>query len=434
MGFAAAVVTLVDAPGRWGWWHFAWRNGWTIVLGVLLLVAATSTVNWARQPGSRLPLSVAVPGALSILAAWGDGLGATRWHGCMLVGATVTIVGLLIWLGRWVSYRQSDLAETPLVAIEHGLEECGRFGFGRLHRGVCVMARGPRPSVTHSMTGRMALAAGVVVVCLMWAAMTSALGVIAYVVSTIPGPHGANETPRPPSEATTTTIVAVSTTLGRGFGGGSTTTSTLPGTLVCRPPKPDGQDLNSEALRTLADLIAQLANAFTLCERGPMVWRDQVGVYEQRIFTYDGDGAAFVIWKSIDRWVVTFISSDDAAAYRSLTSNLDWRVLGRPLAFLPCDGLWIQPFVGNDQRIIGIGVRDREDVQGTAEQPLFVWGATVESLLRRPAAALRLPAGMPAGDTDGPIQYFANGEIVRAAAASADELTLADLMRHCSRG
>lgn len=434
VGFAASVVQLVDAPGRWGWWHLAWRNRWTVVLGVLLLVVAASAVSWARHAGSRPSLRLIAAGALSILAAWVDGRGDTRWQGCLLVGATVTVVGVAIWFGRWVARRHRDFAETPIVAMQHGLEECGRFGFGRLYRGLCVIANGPLPSVTHPMRGPVAVAAGVVVVCLTCAASTSALGVIAYAVSAIPGRHDASEGPPTAPEETTTTRATVASTLSREFADGSTTTSSVPGTLVCRPPKAEGQGLSPEALRTLAELIAQVANVFLLCEMGPMVWRDQAAVYEQRIFTYDGDGAALVIWRSVDRWVATFISSDDAAAYRSLTSDLDWRVLGRPLPFLRCAGLWIQPFVGDDQRITGIGVRDREDVQWTAEQPLFVWGAAVESLLRRPAAALRLPAGMPAVDADGPIQYYANGETVRAAAAGAEQLTLAGLMRHCSNG
>jgi hypothetical protein len=193
-----------------------------------------------------------------------------------------------------------------------------------------------------------------------------------------------------------------------------------------------GEDLGPAALAALAGSIPELTKVFLMCPTAAMVWREAQGVFEQAMFTYDGDGAALVVWDSGDRWVVTFVSSDDAAAYRSLSPELDWRVLGRPLPFVRCDALWIQPFVDGDLQIMGIGVRQDEDVQGTAEQPLFVWGSTVESLLRRPATALRLPAGMPAMDANSSIQYFVDGETVRSPAAGADQLTLADLMRHCS--
>jgi hypothetical protein len=163
-----------------------------------------------------------------------------------------------------------------------------------------------------------------------------------------------------------------------------------------------------------------------------MVWRDGAEVFEQPVFTYDGEGAVLLVWDTGDEWVVTFVASDDAAAYRALEPTLDWAILGRPVPFVRCGGLWVQPLATSDGRVAAIGVRDREDVEGRADQPLFVWGATVEALFDRPARALRLPVGMPATDGSGPIQYFVNGEIVRSQHAPSERLTTAQLIRHCS--
>ncbi len=178
-------------------------------------------------------------------------------------------------------------------------------------------------------------------------------------------------------------------------------------------------------------MVPSLERQFHLCAFTPMAWQPNTGVFEQRIFTPDGDDAALVAWEREGDWVVTFISADDGAAYQEVSAELDWRVLGRPHPFMRCDGLWMQAFEGQDGRLVGVGLRRGEDIENHPNRPLFVWGAAVEVLLTE-AGALQLPAASPTADAIGTLQYFFDRrEPVRAPPTSAGNLTVRDIRDHC---
>jgi hypothetical protein len=366
----------------------------------------------------------------------------TRWRGCLLVGTTAGSIGFLVWGVTWMTCRQKVLHERASAAFLGALEHCGRRWIGRIRR----LAQGPAAGPVdtdggHASPWTTALferRTGVAVMLISWLTTILALSEVAYAFTGMAPARPAEKGSSPVSSTstTTTTLAARRTPAGPStvpLSASSTSTTAPPGgALQCNYRVGEGAEGAHAVLTAMAEVLPTLRRSFLICPTAPMSWMAGSGVFEQPVFTYDGEGAALVAWDSGGRWIVTLVTSDDAASYRSLSPTLDWTYLGKPIPFILCDGLWVQPLVGPDQRITGVGVRDEQDLEGRADRPFFVWGSTVEALLRRPEMAVRLPAGMPAQDTIGPVQYFVDGEIVRSPQTPAEALTLAALMRHCS--
>ena len=296
-----------------------------------------------------------------------------------------------------------------------------------------VVARGPHGGGSSRLgeaakpAGRSARAAGLALIVAMWIGlMTGATVVTSVVVS------AARPTPTEPKPGGEPAAVAPSSTGLFDLPDAARQPHTPAGSLHCSRRVGTGAAIPEDVLFAVAAALPELAQPFHLCAAEELTWRQSTGTYEQTLFTRDGDGAVLVAWDLASNWVVTFISSDDGAGYRIVSRTLDWGVLGRPHSFVRCDGLWLQAFEGPNGELVGAGLRDRDDAEGREDRPIFVWGATVEVLLSDNLRTLLLPAGSPASDGGGPLQYFfGRRQPVRSPRTSADHLTVRDLLLHC---
>lgn len=442
VGVATGFVSLATDGGASGLRDVVWRNwfvAWTFVLAALVATLLALAAAWIRRPSAcRVGRVMSGLGAMAVAVAALDGLRTRRVVGCGLVGFTLSTVVMLRWLTGWITARKRAGGETTLQSLERGFERWGRWSAGPLHRLASQIAKGPRvdrgPEVRRELDGTRAVTAGVVVVVFSWVAVASLGWVSAYAVTGRLRPKALEDAPAPQAPPETRRSSGAMTNPS------TTPTSTAPpatpvpgASLTCSYRAGVGLDVPRTVEAAAATVLVEAVRRFLVCPTGLMSWRPSTGVFQQEIFTYDGEGAALVVWDDGDKWVTVFVSSDDAAAYRAVSPSLDWTALGRPLPFMRCDGLWVQPFVQSDHRVTGLGVRDREDVERRADQPFYVWGSTVEVLLGRGAKALRLPVGGPTADAGGPVQHFVRGEMVRSPHAPAERLTVERLVKHCSR-
>jgi hypothetical protein len=174
--------------------------------------------------------------------------------------------------------------------------------------------------------------------------------------------------------------------------------------------------------------VLDLARSLHPCGTGPMAFDRGDAMWEQPVFTADGGSAVLLAWPSETRWVAAFVSSDDARGYRRLIAG-GWRSLGKPVAYFACDGLWIQPFRSPSGTIAGIGIRARVDRPHRADEPIFVWGATAEMLLRKTPGRLAMPEGQ--ADVSG-LQEFRTLGAIRGTNEPAVRLTSMQLEASCA--
>lgn len=429
----AAIIPVAVYGGDHGWWTTLWRHRFdasTALLVLALLAMLALSGAWIRHPGRERPGTVMSWLALAVVTiAMLNALQYQRVPGCWVVGTTIGTVVTVLLVTRRVTGRRRELGTTAIESFQGCFEQLGRAWLGRLGG----LVRGPHSDVDASApqetTRHKAIAAGMAAVTLGWGGLswTTANAAIAVVDRASSGP-AEEQRPAPANGSMSSTAPATTTTVPM-----ITTTTVRRGNLRCRYRPGEGGDIPGDVQVAVGLAVKEAQKAFHLCFTGLLIWQAAADMYQQPVFTRDGDGAVLVAWETEGRWVATFVSSDDAAAYQLIDSYLNWSVLGRPLPFIQCDGLWVQPLVGPDNLIVGIGVRDRDDVEGDADRPFYVWGSTVEALLSGGTGLLRLPVGMPIVGALEIVQLF-NGteEAVRSPNAAAEELTLDRLLKHCT--
>lgn len=434
VGVPSSIITIALGAGAEGWWtpivrH--WRTFWCLAVLGLLAALAIVAITWVAQPqNGRWPIAIRRLGVMAVVAAWSATLPIPSVLGSFLIASTFSTVLLLAWCASWVTARKRTLRETTREAFRHGLERWGeklnpvyRFGMDAI--------KGPRP---HRQPSRLnpgrASAAGAILILVVWLglAVAGALTIHVTVETVSPADRDGLQTlPAEPNPSNTQPPASVPAERIS-----STTTTSAVGSLHCNYRAGEGPDLPPPVEAAVAKAVSEAKKRFLVCPTERMTWQQSTEVYQQSVFTYDGEGAVLVVWRSRGEWIATFVSSDDAAAYRLVSPSLNWSVLGKPLPFIRCDGLWVQPFVGRDDRLVGIGVRSREDEERRADQPLYVWGSAVEVLIGHAPHLLRLPHGGPSTDIVGPVQHFASGQIVRAPHEAAVALTGEALIFHCT--
>ncbi len=437
----AAVLAIADYGSGHGWWTSVW-DAWAVLSGVLLavllivfiLVASLPWLGRAQHRYHRRPRRLLA--TLSVVATVLASLRSPHAIRTVVVGSAVGTAAMASWGFRWLGHRRQALGESRIGALRNGLHEWGGRIVDFPCRVVDGILDGPRGSGSHDDEddreprpfGIAALLAGVMVFVTMWLALVAGgwvvsvgVGSLVSVVSDGLSP----EQPKPDPESRDGAApddhpaAPVHPTAPPKVAGGS---------LHCSRPVGHGFDIPKDLVAAVAQRLPELAQPFHLCANQTLAWNPTTGVYEQPLYTDDGDGAVLIAWDLDGAWIVTFVSSDDGAAYRIVSPTLDWGVLGRPHPFRQCDGLWLQLLEGRDGELVGVGIRDRVDAEGHWDRPVFAWGATIEVLLDGPGGTLLLPAG----DTNGSLQYFfGRRQPVGAPRTSADILVAADLVAHC---
>jgi len=453
-----AALTIDHEGSGHGWWRYLWAHwAWVwspplalleTLLVVLAAVAWLGDTRWPDFHGLRLGVAGAT-GATSLILC----LRYRYTVGPTIVGVAAGTSVLLLWTADWLGKRRHG-GEGRIASINNGLEEWGTGVLGRPYRAIVRLWHRPHgqylPSGTHShggpeltskdgkdgeLRGRRARLAGAIILLAMWlAAMVAGAELVQAAVHhwwpatepavTQPAAEAAGDQPPPPEQGSSRLPSTPKH---------QTPTTTRPaGSLRCSHAIGEGSQVPGALQSALAAAAVDLAKRFHLCGTGALVERPATGVFDQPFFTNDGEGAVLVAWQAGAAWIVTFVSSDDAAAYVQISATLDWRTLGRPRPFMKCDGVWVQPFEGPNGELVGAGIRDRADAEGREDRPQFVWGAAVASLLAQPDGVLLVPAGPPTADADGPLQYFFDRtRPVRASHTPADRLTIRDLLAHC---
>lgn len=435
VGLPSSIITIALGFGTEGWWSAIWSR-WTVAwcCAVVVLVAALGLVAaaWVHEPDNqRWPNAIRRLGVIPVVAAWLATFQLPRVTGSLLLASTCSTVLLVAWLASWVTASKRALHETAWRTFRHGIERWGHK-LDPLHQFLIHVLKGPRPKEPQAeLTMRRAGTAGVLLVGLAWLVFTVAGAfTIDRTLETL------SPRDRKDPEASETAQVRPETAPPRPGDATPASPPTPPpeaqGSQHCNFRAGEGPDVPASVTAVVAKTVTKAEESFLICPTEQMTWRQSTEVYEQAVFTYDGEGAALVAWRARREWMATFVSSDDAAAYRLVSPSLDWNRLGKPLPFMRCDGLWVQPFVGREGRLVGVGVRSSEDVERRADQPLYVWGMTVEVLLNDVPHALELPYGGPARDVVGPVQYFAGGHIVRAPQEAAAAMTAEELLAHCA--
>lgn len=437
VGVLGSIITIGQQaakpwPGSTLIWRY-WCVSLTILLGILWALLLLRMAAWIRRPQSRRG-SVATRrlGGTAVTVAAMASLRMPRSMGALLVASTLGTVLLVTWCAGWITAWKRALPLRTFEAVHKGLELCGR-STQRRYRSVIDGIESPRPPTERAVSSRLtpkgAATTGALLIILVWisGSLTGAVVLGATVAAFEPtrphDPRPSQVERKPATQGSNDPGPTVSKT---------TTTTKRTAALRCDYRTGIGPDVPWSVETAVAMVVREARKTFLICPTGPMEWRKPAQVYQQPIFTYDGEGAVLVAWRDRDAWIATFVSSDDAAAYRLVSAVLDWNLLGKPLQYRPCHGLWVQPFVDHQDRLVGVGVRARADEELRADQPLYVWGSTVETLLRQGDRILRLPLGEPAADVLGLVQYFSGDVVIRGPHQSAENLTGKALAQICS--